>query len=256
MIKIGSLNYNSYESQYLEDNWGAVSIATIAKNLNRPIGGLINKKGRMQLGTFLDNGEYITVHQMFIAIGRCGGNDYTFKKWVKHGFPFKRKKVNNCSFNVIYLNDFWKWAKEYRMHIDFNKFKKNVLGEEPTWVKDQRAADISFAKYKTMPWTTSEDNHLKSLLKLYKYTYKELSKSMSRTEGAIKRRCVDTGIVERPLREEPHSIWTKEQESIVIEMYCKGYRSDIIKDYIDKSAQAIGGKIERLIRDGFLIKWK
>ena len=253
---MGALCYSSDESQYLEDNWGAMSVGTIAKNLNRPISGLINKKGRLGLGSFLDNGEYITVHQLFIAIGRTGGNDYTLKQWIKKGFPVKRKKVHNCSFNVIYLNAFWKWAKEYRMHIDFNKFKKNVIGEEPEWVKDQRAADIAFSKYKFTPWTKSEDNHLKSLLGLYKYSYPQLSKAMYRTEGAIKRRCIDTRVLERPLRENPHSIWNKKQEAIVIQMYSKGYRSEIIKDYIDKSGQAINGKIERLIKDGFLTKWK
>lgn len=256
MIKIGVLNYSPYEINYIQDNWGVVSLGHIAKTLNRPISGLINKKGRMQLGPFLENGGYITVHQLFLAIGRTGGNDYTFKKWVKTGFPVKRKKVHECSFNVIYLDDFWKWAKEYRMHIDFNKFKKNVLGEEPAWVKDQREADIAFSKYKITPWTRAEDNHLKSLLKLYKYTYKELSKSMFRTEGSIKRRLVDLGIMERPLRENPHSVWSQEQIETVVSMYSKGYRSEIIKDYIDKSGQAINGKIERLILAGVLTKWK
>lgn len=248
--------YSIEETDYIEDNWGKTSITGIAKKLNRPVGGLINKVNRMELGSFLENGEYITVHQLFIAIGRCGGNDYTFKKWVKRGFPVKRKRVHNCSFNVVYLTAFWKWAKEYRMHIDFNKFKRNVLGEEPSWVKEQRKADVLFSKYKLTPWTKSEDKQLLNLLKLYKYTYPQLSKALFRTEGAIKRRCVDTGILERPLREDAHGIWYPEQIKIVIEMYNQGYRSEIIRDFIDKSSQAIGGKIERLIKDGSITKWK
>jgi hypothetical protein len=253
---MGSLKYTIEESQYLEDNWGVVSTLTIAKNLNRPMGGLINKKGRLGLGAFLDNGEYITVHQLFKAIGRSGGNEYTLEQWTKKGFPVKKKRVHACSFNIIYLNEFWKWAKEYRMHINFNKFKENALGAEPEWVKDQRSADIAFAKYKLTPWTTKEDNHLKSLLKLYKYNYKQLSYATFRTEGAIKRRMIDLKIKERPLRENYHSIWTNDQVDIVIKMYYKGYRSEVIKDYIDKSALAIGGRIERLIKDELLVKWK
>ena len=254
---MGSLSYSMEELEYIEDNWGTLSLGHIAKTLNRPLIGLINKKTRMKLGPFLENGEYISVHQLFLAIGRGeGGNDYTFKHWIKKGFPVKRKRVYNCSFNVVYLKDFWKWAKEYRMHVDFNKFKKNVLGEEPPWVKDQRAADIAFAKYKLTPWTKCEDNHLKSLLKLYKYTYPQLSTAIKRTEGAIKRRCVNIGIAERPLREAPHSIWTNKQIDIVVEMYNKGYRGAVISEFIDKSSQAIGGKIERLILAGVLNKWK
>lgn len=253
---MGSLGYSLEETDYIEDNWGALSINTIAKNLNRPIGGLINKKCRMHLGNFLDSGEYITVHQLFISIGRNGGNDYTLKHWIKKGFPVKKKRVCNCSFKIIYLNDFWKWAKKYRMHIDFNKFEKNVLGEEPPWVKEQRKADVLFSKYKLTTWTKEQDNHLKSLLKLYKYTYKELSLAIFRTEGAIRRRMVELKINERPLREDAHGIWSPEQIKIVIEMYHKGYRSEVIKDYINKSGHAIDGKIERLIKSGFITRWK
>ena len=256
MSNIGSLSYSSNELEYITDKWGEVSLEHIAKKLNRPVSGLINKLGRMQLGAFLDNGDYITVHQLFIAIGRTGGNDYTFKQWIKKGFPMKKKKVHNTSFRIIHISDFWKWAKEYRMHIDFNKLEKNVLGEEPIWVREQRNADIAFAKYKLIPWTTKEDIQLQNLLKLYKYSYSQLSQSLMRTEGAIKRRMVDLCIIERPLRENPHSIWTKEQIKTVITLYHKGYRSTVISEYIDKSEQAINGKIERLILTGILTKWK
>ncbi|MCB2300373.1 hypothetical protein [Clostridium tagluense] len=253
---MGALGYSVEDSQYIEDNWGVMSITTIAKNLNRPVGGIVDRKDSLGLGSFLSNGEYISINQFFIAIGRRTGYADTLTHWVKKGFPLKTKKVLNNSFKIIYLNDFWKWAKEYRMHIDFNKFKENVLGAEPTWVKDQRRADIEFSKYKLTPWTNTQDNHLKSLLKLYKYTYKALSLSIFRTEGAIKRRMVELKINERPLREIPHGVWSEEQIKIVIEMYNKGYRGEVIKEYINKSGQAINGKIERLIRDGFITKWK
>lgn len=253
---MSTLNYSSEESQYIEDNWGTISIKTIAKNLNRSAAGIINKKGRLGLGSFLENGEYITVNQFFKAIGRNGGWTYTIKQMMDKGFPVKKKRVLANSFKVIYLNDFWKWAKEYRMHINFNKFKENVLGEEPSWVKDQRKADIEFARYKVTPWTSGEDSQLESLLKLYKYTYPQLSKAIRRTEGAIKRRCVDLNIKERPLRESPHGIWTSEQVAIVIKMYQMGYRGVVIRDYVNKSEQAVNGKIERLIINNSLSKRK
>lgn len=250
------LKYNSVDINYIEDNWGVMSVGSIAKNLNRPVGGIINKKGRLGLGSFLENGEYISINRFFSAIGRKGSCSDTLKFWVKIGFPLKSKKVVKGNFKIIYLDDFWKWAKEYRMHIDFNKFEENVLGAEPTWVNDQRNADIAFAKYKFTTWTKTEDNHLKSLLKLYKYNYKELSLSISRTEGAIKRRMVELNIKERPPREYSHNVWSDEQLKIAIEMYHKGYKNDVIKKYIDKSGQAIEGKIERLIKDGFITKRK
>jgi hypothetical protein len=253
---LGSANYNIEDIKYIEDKWGTVAIGTMAKELNRSVNAILIKKTRMGLGAFLENGEYITVNQFFKAIGRNGCWTYTLNHWIEKGFPVKKKKVNNCRFKVIYLEEFWKWAKEYRMHIDFAKFKENTLGAEPNWVKEQRIADIEFAKYKVSPWTKEEDNQLKSLLKLYRYTYKELSLALLRTDGAIKRRMVDLCLMERPLREPPHSIWTDEQVNVVVDMYKKGYRNVVISEHIDKSGQAINGKIERLIRDGVLAKWK
>lgn len=249
-------NYSSDEIQYIEDSWGTKTPDAIAKALNRSISGIINKAVRRQLGPFLESGDYITVNQLFKALGRNGSISYTLDKWIKKGFPVKRKRVVNNSFKIIYLEDFWEWAEEYRMHINFSKFKENALGKEPEWAKEQRKADVEFAKYKITPWTKEDDEIFKSLLKLYKYTYRELSIRILRTEGAIKRRINDLCLNTWPIREPPHSKWTSEQENIVIEMYKKGYRPAVIKEYIEKSEQAINGRIERLIRDGLLIKWK
>lgn len=239
---------------YLLDNWGVVSIPGLSKTLGKTETAVSLKAQRLGLGSFLSSGEYITVNQLFKAMGRTGAWTYTLNQWKKKGFPIKTKKVKSNSFKVVYLNDFWKWAKKYRTTIDFSKFEENILGEEPIWVKEQRKADIEFAKYKSTPWTSEEDNLLKSLLKKYKYTYKEISIHLSRTEGAIKRRINDLCLSTWPIRENPHGVWTEEQINIVIDMYNKGYKNDVIKEKIDKSAMAIGGKIERLIRENILKK--
>ena len=253
---MGYLSYNLAESRYIEDSWGSVSIEGIAKKLNRPIGGIRNKRDRLGLGAYLDSGDYITINQFFMTIGRSGGYSYTLNQWVAKGFSLKSKKVMSTSYKIVYLNQFWNWADKNRMHINFAKFKKGALGLEPVWVKEIRTADKLFSKYKVTAWSINEDNHLKSLLKLYRYTYKRLSQAIFRTEGSIKRRMVDLNIRERPLREDSHNIWSEEQINIVIKMYYSGYRSEVIKNYVDKSAQAIGGKIERLIKDRLLTKWK
>jgi len=247
--------WTNEDVNYLQENWGEKSITTISKNLNRNISAVMNKKSRLRLGAFLESGEHLTVNQLFKAIGRKGGISYTLERWINKGLPVKTKKVMNNSFRVISLNSFWKWAVKYRMHINFYKFKENALGKEPAWVKEQRRADIEFAKYKTGPWTKEEDANLKGLLKLYRYTYRELSIRIHRTEGAIKHRINDLEIKEWPLRQPPHSKWSEMEIDTVIKMYNQGYRSAVIKEYINKSEQAINGKIERLITEGAITKW-
>lgn len=241
---------------YLKDNWGSKSIPVIAEKLNKTVYAIMNKARRNKLGSFLDSGDYITINQLFIALGRGNGETYTKNTWVKLGLPTHRKKVNTTSYTVVYLDEFWEWAKEYRMRIDFSKMQPLALGEEPQWVKEQRTADIEFKKYKILEWTNEEDHTLINLLNTYKYTYKELSFKMFRTEGAIKRRINELNLKVWPLREPPHSEWTEEQLRVVKDMYSKGYRSDVIKEYIDKSAQAISGRIERFVKSGELEKRK
>jgi hypothetical protein len=254
---MGAIPWSAEEMSILEDKWGTVSVKGIANLLKRPVGGVINKKVKMGLGPFLQSGDYITVNQLYIALGRTGGGQYALQHWINdQHMPVKYKLRHNNKYRVIYLDDFWKWAEEYRMWINFAKVEPNILGEEPDWVAEQRRADIEFSKYKTTPWTEKEDALLKSYLKMFKYTYRDLSIQMKRTMGAIKRRMIDLGIKERPLREPPHSPWTEDEVNTVIEMYNKGYRSAVIQEYINKSGQAIEGKIERLIKEGYLTKWK
>lgn len=247
-------NWSEEEVNFLLSNWGSKSIPCIAEKLDRTVNSILNKKGKLELGAFLESGEYVTVNQFFKAIGRNGCWTYTLNQWKDKGFPVKTKKVKNNSFKVIYINDFWEWADKHRMLINFAKFEKNILGKEPEWVYWQRRADIEFAKYKVTPWTKEEDEKFISLLKLYKYTYRDLSIELRRTEGGIKRRITELSLTMWPLREHPHGVWTDEQIATVIDMYNKGYRSAVIKEYINKSEQAINGKIERLVADGLLEK--
>lgn len=241
---------------YLQDNWGVRSVDNIAANLGKTRNAIAIKATRIGLGPFLRGGEYITVNQFFKAIRGTAAHSCTLNSWLQKGFPVKTKKVRDCRFKIIYLNDFWKWAQEYRMYIDFSKFPENALGEEPEWVKEQRKADIAFAKYLKEPWTVREDIQLKAYIKAYKYTYRDISIMMHRTIGAIKRRIHDLNIKEWPLREPPHGIWTSEEIETVIRMYNQGYRPDVIQEYINKSSVAIAGKIERLVKEGRLRKWK
>lgn len=242
--------------EYLHEKWGVISIPAIAAKLKVSKYSILNKVQEEGLGPFLAAGEYITVNQLFKALGRSGGIGYTLKHWINKGFPIKYKRVNNNKFKVVYFNEFWKWAKEYKTEINFSKFQVLALGEEPEWVKEQRKADIQFSKYKTSEWTNEEDKTLINLIRLYRYTYRDISIMMKRTEGAIRRRISDLFLTEWPLREPPHSKWTEPEIEIVIDMYNRGYKPEVIKEYINKSAHAIDGKIYRLIAEGRLAKRK
>lgn len=232
------------EKQYLQDNWGTLSKQTIAKNLNRSVDSIDVMKYRLGLGTFLENGDYITWNQFQKVIGTTSSS-YKSKSWINNrSFPLHMKKVGKCSFKIVYIDEFWKWAEKNKDLLDFSKIEKNILGIEPEWVADKRRHDFEKSrKYITTPWTKSEDEKLKYLLKQHKYSYMELSKMLRRTNGAIQRRIIDLGLKERPVKADNHTKWTEEERNLLIDLILAGYGYEYISEHIHRSAKAIRGRV-------------
>lgn len=248
----GHRRWTKEDEEYLAESWGSVSIHTIAKNLGRSVSAILNKAHRMELGPFLESGDYISLNQLFIALFGQSAPTYTKEHWLEKGLPVKKRKVANCSFDIIYYEDWWDWAWSNMTIIDFSKMEPLALGPEPKWLEDKRKADIEKSYFKMNPWTEAEDTLLETLLSQYKYTYRELSLRLRRTEGALKRRMIDLGIKARPIKMGNHNPWTPEETKILIDLYHKGHSASTMANYIDRSAQACSGKVERLIKEGVL----
>ena len=240
-------NWTKEEEEYLIEKWGTLSLKTIAQNLGRSENAILVRKNRLELGGFLDNGEYITFNQLLIAIGVDNGG-YKKISWIKNrNFPIRRKRVNNCSFRVVYIEDFWKWAEKNRDVLDFSKFETNILGKEPAWAREKRRHDIEKArKYIATPWTKAEDEKLKYLVERKKYTYDDLSKMLRRTNGAIQRRLMDLNIKERPVKADNHTNWTEDDHKKLGELIKKGYGYDLLAEEIGKSSKACRGHVYQM----------
>ena len=113
------------ELQYLEDHWGTVSIPGIAKKLGRTVNAIKVRVARMGLGGMLNSGDYVTFNQLMRELTDNGQSySYQMKSWVKNrGMPIHTKRVNACSFRVVYLEEFWEWAEQHRSFIDFSKLE-------------------------------------------------------------------------------------------------------------------------------------
>ncbi|OHW63101.1 hypothetical protein EUAN_08850 [Andreesenia angusta] len=254
MVEITNKKWSKEEVEYLESAWGTVAIPSIAKKLDRSLQAVKLKANKIGLTAFLECGDYITLNLLRTALrnGNANGGNYTIDQWERKGLPIRRKRVDQCSFKVVKVEDFWRWAEKNRTLIDFSKMEPGALGAEPGWAKEQRKADNDMAKFKRTPWTVEDDGILKSMLRQYRYGYRELSERLNRTEGAIKRRIMDLGLRERPLKAYNHNKWTEEEVEILSEMYEKGYQPDAIRGKINRSAQSIRGKIERMVYGGQL----
>lgn len=243
------------EEMYLEDNWGYISKVTLAKNLKRSMHAINVRAFRLKLGPFIESGDYITLNQLICAlhgVKKNNGKGYTIQQWIDKGLQVKNKKVQANTVKVINLEEWWDWAEMNSTLIDFSKLKPLILGKEPKWLEGQREADKENSYFIKTPWTENEDTKLRKLLMAKKYTYREISIELKRTEGAIKRRVLDLKITLRPIRMSNHNPWAEKETDKLIELYHKGHCRNTIPNYIDRSSQACSGKIERLIREGVI----
>lgn len=234
------------EVEYLKEKWGNVSIPILAKKLNRSVNAVKLKAGRLNLGSMLENGAYVTLNQLAIAL--TGGNfsSYCKKSWIENrGMPVHSKKVIKNTFKIVYLDEFWKWAEKNRSFLDFSKMEPLTLGKEPAWVNEQRKKDYkSNALQRKDRWMPYEDDKLRYLLKQQKYGYAEVAEILHRSEGAIQRRCTDLGIRERPVKADiGGNLWTDDMYRIITKGIKNGDSYSLIANRIGKSEKAVRGKV-------------
>jgi hypothetical protein len=252
-----SKKWTEDEIRFLEDRWGNMSVQGIAKYLGRSYDAVKIKAQRIGLTDALLYFDGISLNQLSYALNISYSK---LKSLVKdHGFPAKSKIfTRNKRVLMVRYDDFWKWAEENKQMIDFAKVEENILGPEPEWVKIKRSADqLNKIKVRRDPWTPKDDAELKGLLKAHCFTYPEIARRLRRTQGAVKRRIIDLGLKERPVRLDNHVKYTDEEVKQLVEMYEKGYSFEVIGEKLNKSALGIRGKLERMgykFRNGVPIK--
>ncbi len=241
-----SKKWTKEDVEYLKEKWGTVSIPYLAQKLNRSVNAIKLKAGRLNLGPMLENGSYVTLNQVAIALTGRPFSSYYKKSWIENrGMPVHNKKVIKNTFKIVYLDEFWKWAEKNRSFIDFSKMEPLALGKEPEWVKQQRKKDYnSNPLQRKEHWTPYEDDKLRYLLKQQKYGYTEISSMIGRSEGAIQRRCIDLGIRERPVKADNNrNSWTNKMYNIVADGIKNGDSYSVISKRIGKSEKAIRGRV-------------
>lgn len=265
---LGSRTWKPEEEDYLMEKWGQISVPAIAKKLNRTTNAVKVRAQRLGLGAVLMAGEYVTLNQLLLAVtGGSSSYGYKMKSWVENrGLPVHTKKVDRCSFRVVYIDEFWEWAERYRSFIDFSKMEPLALGEEPEWVVEQRKKDFeAYAIQRKDPWGEDEDSRLKMLLSKHRYSWAEISEMMHRSRGAIARRCRDLGIKDRPVSMEltgKRGTWTSEDFEILADGIRHGdsyaaigkavgrsekcVRSKVYNDYLTENAD----KVREMLGDG------
>ena len=241
--------WTAEEEHYLSEAWGTTSIDGICKRLNRSKNAIMVRVNRLGLAPFLESGEYISMHQLILALGYGGSEGYKVKSWIDNrDFPVHiQKRSDKMRVKVVYIDEFWEWAEKNRSFLDFSKMEPLALGAEPEWLAEQRKRDYrNFAIQRKDRWTSRDDLELKLLLEKRQFGYAELSDKLHRSAGAIQRRIRDLGLTIFPIRAKNHgesAKWTPEHFQILADGIRNGKSYTEIGREIGKSEKAIRGKV-------------
>lgn len=237
------------EYDLLAEEWGMFSIETIAAHLGRSPASIKIKASKLNLGAHVRSSPLISLNVLLTELGLSkngSGYSWNLKKLEEAGLKIHKHRVQNQSFRMVDIAEFWEFAEKNRHLFDFSKLEENVLGAEPKWVKTKRREDFQrrcAVKPSHTKWTEAEEKELLRLLRMHRYTYPEIAERLHRSEGSITRRMQDLGLKERPVNADKQSPWTAEQLRTITEMIKSGSNYENMSRAIGKSAKAIRGKV-------------
>lgn len=240
------------EDEYLAENWGVMSLPQLSKKLERTIPGIKRRRSRLNLGPFLKGSDYITLRELFDTLGYTGYCDSSspnsIKAWMKRDFPILTKTIESKKVKCVHIKNFWKWAEDNQVFLDFSKFDRLMLGKEPDWVEPKRNRDrmnqVEISKY-NREWTQKDEEYLFFLVNEYKYSCYEIAQRLCRTEDGILQKVKRMNTKARPIKKEME-FWTDNEICILNNLILKGYDYMSIARVIKKkSPKSVKSRVYR-----------
>ena len=245
---MGGRRWTPEECAALAERWGGrASMKKLADEMGRSVAALKNKAVELHLGPWLDAGEAVTLNTLICVVtGRENmmASGYTTRKWLSMGVPAYKRRVENCTFNVIKLDKFWRWAEEHASELDFSRFEEDALGIEPGWAKHKRMVDKRnrmLVHPKKGPWTKCEDAMLAGMI-AQGCGWRDICIQLKRSLYAIRRRVYDL-YLDRP-KKAPCKPWTETELSKLLDMMNQGYSIDWMARELGRSPSSVRGKTE------------
>ncbi len=174
---MGGRRWTEEEKTFLAENWGTYSLPYIAESLGRTETAVIREVNLLQLGPFLEGGDYVTLNAIRTAFSSG------VETWIRRGIPLRKRKMKRRSFWVVNLEEFWAWAEKNTDVVNVAKLPKNMLGKEPDWVDGERAWRVKTTERRE--WTPGEVQRLRSLALTGKYSVEELARELCRSYGSV-----------------------------------------------------------------------
>lgn len=227
---MGNKHWTFEETRYLEENWGEKSLLSISKKLGRTLSGTRHKAYTLGLMDNLHNSADVTLYEFTVNILRLAHNSKFVNILKQKSFPLYTKKYGKRDVLMVNLDKFYEWLNTHRHDLFIGNTEKGDLGVEPEWVNDLRKLQKLELNFKHDNWTKQEDERLKYLVSLQRYTYFDLVEKLNRNQQCIKRRLCELKVLNRPLPIERKN-WAKDEKDKAIKLYNDGASIPVIARY-------------------------
>lgn len=224
------------EVEFLCESWGVFCVASIAERLGRTVTAVSSKAKQCGLGYQRDNSDMMLLSHLFKELGIENG--WHGDRIIKAGLKYHTRRFRNRPFRMIFIEDFWVFAEKKPELFDFSKLEEGTFGVEPAWVKAKRKADcarsLTVVKSRTR-WTASEERLLKDFVNM-RYTTKEISKRLHRTEYAVRGHIKIMGLYSK-------RVWTPKQIEIMQQKIFEEKSYEEVASAVGKTECAVKGKL-------------
>ena len=227
------------EEEYLSDNWGRLSLVTMAGKMKRSLTSLKVKGKRMKLGAMDENDlDVLKISEIeeILSVSR----KVIMETWRNGGLKVTKKGVTpDYSYYSVKVKNLWQFLEDNQdlWHTMF--LEKNILGEEPEWLWEKREKDCAHPPVEYRFWTSDELKKARDLLAIG-FNYQDIAQKINRSPGSVAWKIREIG-----LSYSNKFYWQEAEESILKEQYIDK-TADELTEMIDRTPRAIQVKARSL----------
>lgn len=236
--------WSDEEIEYLQKEYGRITVPTIAKKLNRTIGAVDSKILKLGLGHSYEAQGTITAAELSKALGRRTSVIY---RWIYNNGLKATMKITykKQKYQMIQIKDFWSFAKNNPQFMKWELYDKGSLIPEPKWLdKEIKNYFETRNKNKDKKWTKAEECYLLAYYQQGKQI-KEISQLMERSEDAIWFRLKKLNVKKRVV----HLKWGPVEDEMLTTMRGKGMYFKDIAEEMGRSLRSVERRYSRLVKE-------
>lgn len=233
--------WSDEEIEYLQKEYGRITVPTIAKKLNRTNLSVIQKASRLDLGPACEAQGTITAAELARTLGR---RTSVILRWIyKNGLKSTLKIAKEKrKYQMIKVKDFWKFAREHPEFMKWELYERNTLPPEPKWLDEEIQNYFKTRnKNKDKVWSKVEDCYL---LAYYNkdMMIKDIAEILGRSEMStwcrLKKLKVPKRVIQIP--------WKPIEDEILINMRRQGKIFKEIAEELGRSTRSVQRRYDRI----------